>query len=44
MSEPTPPEGLVEEIEVDPVDEPEQPEEGVIDPDDTYTEGGEADG
>ena len=31
----------VDEIEVEPVDEPVEPEEGVIDPGDTYTEGGE---
>jgi hypothetical protein len=29
----------VEEIEVEPVPEPDEPEDGVIDPSDTYTEG-----
>lgn len=30
-----------QEIEVEPMPEPDEPDEGVIDPDDTYTEGGE---
>ena len=37
MSEPTEP--GVEEFDVDEVPEPDAPEEGVIDPDDDYTEG-----
>lgn len=31
-----------QEIDVEPVPEPEVPEEGVIDPDDDYVEGGRA--
>jgi hypothetical protein len=37
MSEPQEPD--VEEIDVDPVPEPDTPDEGVIDPDDDYREG-----
>ncbi|WP_262403450.1 hypothetical protein [Actinomadura sp. CNU-125] len=32
----------VEEIDVPPIPEPDEPEEGVLDPDDTYTEGPQA--
>lgn len=35
------PAGLVEVIEVPPVPEPDEPDPGVIDPADDYTEGGE---
>jgi len=39
MSEPKDPDELVEEIEVEPVAEPDEPEQGLIDPADEYTEG-----
>lgn len=39
MSEPRDPAELVEEIEVEPVAEPEEAEQGVIDPADNYAEG-----
>lgn len=40
MSEPMDSAELVEEIEVQPVADPDEPEAGVIDPADDYTEGG----
>jgi hypothetical protein len=33
---------VIEDIDVEPVAEPEQPDEGVLDPADTYTEGVDA--
>ncbi|GAA2298227.1 hypothetical protein GCM10010402_66020 [Actinomadura luteofluorescens] len=39
MQHPAPNEATVQDIEVEPVDEPDEPEEGDLDPADTYTEG-----